>query len=423
MFLGKRIKQIREKRGLSRNEVCNGIVSISHYSNIELGRYSPSYDTISLIAQRLSVPLHYLTNLHQIDTDIENILSLIEEYIANEDLVAAENLIQEEGLKLEYVSSLRQELQLNLLKFTILISKSPIEALDLFEKDIGSNLDVGELSLDLQKKYFIACGNFYFLKKDYEESIRTYTKSLSHTNDIIESTKISYNIVLCLYKTYRVNEALIRLEEVLITYLQLQKWIKAIDSYNMLGILFLTKREFDQAENYLNKGIELYSLIPKSNPQLLSRLQHNLGVVYYRKGQWNLALELINNSIETKKSNDIPGFFLQYKLLVKIFIEQKDIINAVKYLEVLKKLSKNKNDKAHVLNLSAAINYLLGKKNEYEKDISRSISILEEEEEWLELIECLDKYAEYLSENKKYKQAYSISKLYVKSLKKIKGWD
>ena len=58
--LGKRIKNIRESKGLTQGDILTGIVSNSHYSNIESGRYNAAKETIKLIAKRLDVPEDYL---------------------------------------------------------------------------------------------------------------------------------------------------------------------------------------------------------------------------------------------------------------------------------------------------------------------------------------------------------------------------
>ncbi|WP_420167139.1 helix-turn-helix domain-containing protein [Caldalkalibacillus thermarum] len=51
---------IRRSLGVSQEWVAKGIVSRSHYSNIENGRYMPAPDVLELIAKKLNVPDKYL---------------------------------------------------------------------------------------------------------------------------------------------------------------------------------------------------------------------------------------------------------------------------------------------------------------------------------------------------------------------------
>jgi transcriptional regulator with XRE-family HTH domain len=61
MSLGKRIEDLRRKRGITTRELATGVqVTSSLISQIEHGKTSPSLDTLRRIAKTLRVPLIYL---------------------------------------------------------------------------------------------------------------------------------------------------------------------------------------------------------------------------------------------------------------------------------------------------------------------------------------------------------------------------
>src|SRR5262245_112504 len=68
MSLGKRIEDLRRKRGLTSRAVATGVqVTSSLISQIEHDKTSPSLDTLRRIAKALQVPLTYLL----LEDDIE----------------------------------------------------------------------------------------------------------------------------------------------------------------------------------------------------------------------------------------------------------------------------------------------------------------------------------------------------------------
>ena len=82
MHIGSRIRRLRESRSLTQKEASSGIISTSHYSNIESGRFEPSNDVLELLADRLDVPICYFQRIYEDDaaspkniTEYEELLS------------------------------------------------------------------------------------------------------------------------------------------------------------------------------------------------------------------------------------------------------------------------------------------------------------------------------------------------------------
>ena len=54
--IGEYIKNYRRKREITQEELCSGICSVSTLSRLELGRQTPSRDTLRALLHRLGLP-------------------------------------------------------------------------------------------------------------------------------------------------------------------------------------------------------------------------------------------------------------------------------------------------------------------------------------------------------------------------------
>lgn len=112
---------------MKQSEVCHGIVSPSHYSNIEACRFTPSIDTMRLIAERLDIPYTYLTNTNSYNSRLEKILLEYEKLIDLNDVQGIGQLMSNSTSSFQYIESIFQEYHFNILKFLELAMSNKIE--------------------------------------------------------------------------------------------------------------------------------------------------------------------------------------------------------------------------------------------------------------------------------------------------------
>lgn len=75
--LGQRIRQIRLERGMTQDQLAEGTFSKSYISAIELGKIKPSLTALSIIAQRLQVPMvNLVSSSVQIRQEADETLTL-----------------------------------------------------------------------------------------------------------------------------------------------------------------------------------------------------------------------------------------------------------------------------------------------------------------------------------------------------------
>lgn len=418
--LGNRIRRVRNLNRLSQTATSKGIVSISHYSNIENGRYAASEDTLSLLASRLSVPSSYFINTHVVSNQMNEMLRMYEEMIERGDTEETQNFMESNRERFEFIASLQDEFYFRVLYFLDLInSKRVLEAAEFYKHHI-SCFDVipSSLTNQMQQKYFFATGIYYFATNNYMESINYFQKSLQINNNTQLSAKISYNIALSYFNLYRYDEAISYVKEASNFYLNLHNWEKTGDCYNLLSILLREKRLLAEAEDFIHRGFDISN---EGSFELRAKLFHNLALIKLDQGLYEEAIENINKSILLKQNIGSVNLFISYKVKLDILLTNKDILSLKKELKHAQKYIKTKIDKANFQFIEANMHYLMEDYDSYENLIEQSIEAYLVQESWINLDPATDHYSSYLEERSKYKKALKIQKLCTLSVKKLLG--
>ena len=415
--LGKRIKNIRESKSLRQEDVFTGIVSSSHYSNIESGRYNAATDTIKLIANRLDVPENYLLSS---DINCNETQDLLEEYeflVETDNIQATSTFLIQNKARLKYIPSINQEAYYQLICFLHLLNSHKYkEALDLFEK-----YPMNEIQVSFEEKqrriYLYASGIYYFMINSHKNSIAFFKELLNISDDTsIYKPKVLYNIAMSLYNTYKFSEAIEYAKKSEILYLQLHEWVKVGDCYNLLVVLNRDIKNYKLAETYLEKG---FNIVKPDSFELLARLYHNSSLISFDKGNYKEALENVNRSIEIKSNKSITGMFVSYKLKLNILLNIDDLLMINKTLKKASKFIETKVHEAQFLYIEAKKYYILGGMDLYETNIIKAIKILQTQKSWKELITVAEHYSSFLERNKKYKKSLEFQKICTNSMKNM----
>lgn len=396
-------------KGFSREYVYTGIVSNSHFSNIEKGRYQPPTETLRLMAKRLDVPSHYLTDFYEDDSEIVEVIECIESGIKNHQFQQAQSIFNKYQEKLTYVSSVWQELNLNLLRFDVYANlHQNDEAKKLFERELQGIIDLQDVPPELQYKYLKICGTYFFMQKDYEQSLLHYQQALNSSYAVADQIPVRYNLALCYYQLGNIEKACNSLNKVLHYELRIQNWIAAIHSYNLFGALFQKEKDYQQAQSYYQYGIALSELIQLKEVLIIGKLYHNLGLVYFEQENYEEAEKMLLHCLELRKDAPQIDKVKTIYLLINIYIKQGSLNRADDKLEQYKAVIPN----SLVIFSRAKIAYAQQNYDDFEQYILQAMRLFEEEKEDVYLVEALEYYIPYLEEKRKYKQAYELLKRY-----------
>lgn len=411
-----RLKKIREKRGMKQSEVCHGIVSASHYSNIEACRFTPSADTIRLIADRLDVPYTYLVNTNSYNAELEEKLLEYETLIELRDIERIEQLLAASSRFFQYIDSILQEHYYFILKFLELVMSNNIkEAVAHYDENI-SDFDTSSLNFKTYKKYLYASGLYNYYKKNYKESIRFYLETLDMDKSF--KSRIFYNISLCFYLQGLNSNALFYAKSANELYLKEHKWDKAGDCYNLIAVIHREMGNLGESEKYIQKGFDIANI---SSNGINPKLYHNLALIRKDQGDIKSALDYTQKAITLKSSLNANDIFISYRVQLNIFLEKRDVFNLKNTLKIAEVHVVTPLELASVRFFDAQLKWLTGSYQKYEKLISEAIKVFLDYEDWRSLKYATEHYSLYLENNHKYKKALELQKLCNLALKNEKG--
>jgi len=146
-LIGKLVRQLRKQRGMTQEELADGILSRTNLSRLENGEQLPHKDKLDVLLQRLGLNSHeaysHYLSVKEFDFSVkcDDILSLI----ANNKNEEAETLIDElsafpefnEGIKKQLLLSYRAFIMINLKQDNYEIRKFILEALQITIKSFS----------------------------------------------------------------------------------------------------------------------------------------------------------------------------------------------------------------------------------------------------------------------------------------------
>ncbi|WP_438310626.1 tetratricopeptide repeat protein [Sporosarcina sp. FA9] len=419
--LGNRIKRIRLSNQFSQVDVCQGIISTSHYSNIENGRYHPNVETLSLLALKLSVPESYFKNSYEESKQIQELLKIYEQKIEADDTEETNFFYQSNKELLEFIPSFKQEFQFHLLRFLHLVKLRDLAGVIALYTEKIEVIQTPEDSLNaetLQRYFYVSGLYFYFIKK-YDASIDYLKKTIEISMDPSFRAKITYNLSLALYSQYKYDEALLYAKEAKSIHLEMHNWIRTGECYNLIAVLLRKKNRPTESEEYIEKG---FSITNDEAGELRATLYHNLALIRMDQGNYKAALDNINTCININKKNQKTYLFAPYRIKCKILLLTEDILQLIKTVAIVYNYVRSKTDEAHYQFIMAQMDYLLEDYRSYENSINKCIDIFHTESSWKNLKDAAKHYSLFLEERKRYKSALAQQKLCTLALEKMNNW-
>jgi transcriptional regulator with XRE-family HTH domain len=420
LLVGRRIKRIRTKNGLKQSEVYRGIVSASHYSNIENDRYSPSNETLRLIGDKLLVPHSYLLEIHKDNIELNVLLHTFANLINNGKPEEIAVFLETHKDVFEFIPSIKQEAYFNLLLFLNLYYFNDTNlALEFYKNNIEEYGDfLSDFDLEQQQKYHYISSLYYYQIKKFEISVIHLKKVLKYEEDLFLKPKITFNIAATLYNLYQYDEALVYAKDAKTLYLNAFNWEKTADCCNLIAVLLKEKNLLNESEEYIKKG---FHLSKEDSYELRAKLHHNLALIRREQENYKEAMENINICIQLKSKIESTSLFDSYREKLKILLLIEDIVLLNRTLTNAHALIRSKTNEAHYHFIVAQKNFILKEITAYEISISKSIDIFLAQEEWKELRRAAEHYSIFLEVNKKYKKSLEHQKLCTLALKKIYG--
>lgn len=407
---------------MPQDAICKGVISRSHLSNIESGRYEAVEDILEILAERLDVPKEYLLNFSEVNVELDKLLLSFKEAI-EVDLAKAHDILENITKQHSLINSLDQEAYFFLLECCFYLKKHDIErARQIFYLEflpLINEKKITCLPTHMREKYYYSKGVLHYYKKDYLQSYKFYLQHLLLINDNIKKGAIFFNIALVLLKLYDVNNAISYAKEARSLYLNELQWNKAADAYNLTGVLYWEEKEFDMAEEQLLKALDIAN--QHSLEELKGRIYHNLGLVYRAKQNQEKSLHYLFKSLDMKKKANHPSIYMSYRSILNIYIEQGMIQEAIQFLEEAQADCEDQLEANYLKVIEARLHLKMGQNKVYEVLFTEAIKVFQSNERWKHLIIFSEELGNYFSHIRKYKSASHYYKTSVEASKKLYG--
>jgi transcriptional regulator with XRE-family HTH domain/Tfp pilus assembly protein PilF len=422
--IGRRIAKIRRVKNIPQESICKGVVSRSHLSNIESGRYEPAEDILHILADRLGVPNDYLLKSDEVDEDLEQLLASLRKQL-NVDVVKAEEILHQIKDKYPFIHSVYQEAYFFLLESCYYIKKRDSKtSKNILENEflplINENR-IDAIPTQLREPYYYIRGVLSYYQQDYLQCYQYYLQQLQLVDSNIQKAAIYFNISLTLWKLHDIINAISYAHKARTLYFDEHQWYKAADAYNSLGILYWENNELNHAENQLMKALDMAEQYKYH--ELKGRIYHNLGLVYMDRQAFPQCLDYFKQSLKLKKKIKHPSINMTYRSILNIYIEQNLVDEAKIILKEAQASCVDEVEINHLRVIEANLNLILGQRNVFESTMKDCINFFNSNRYWKHITLFSEDLADYYQRSRKYKQASEYYKMSIKAYKKLNGSD
>jgi len=304
LHIGKRLLYLRKKNSLSLEQAAQGIVSSTHLSNIENGRFQPSDEILQLLAKKYNVPEKYLLAYDKKDPQIDQPLKEVLFFLITDKTAEAETRLKKVREK-GFIPHLEQELEYNILHTCMLVKKNLPYEEELEKLNLLVNGDELEYPSYVHQCYAYLMEQISFRQGDFEKCYHYIQIFLKYNLPPSVYATIQFHLLIILFHLRKRILAVKQAEKGLKIFFQNHQWKFVTETYNILLAIYWTEEDYETALNYGKKALELAETFKFEDTK--SRVYHNLGITYKSLKMYETAEEMLAKSIELhRKANQFP---------------------------------------------------------------------------------------------------------------------
>jgi len=304
LHIGKRLLYLRKKNSLSLEQAAQGIVSSTHLSNIENGRFQPSDEILQLLAKKYKVPEKYLLAYDKKDPQIDQPLKEVLFFLITDKTAEAETRLKKVREK-GFIPHLEQELEYNILHTCMLVKKNLPYEEELEKLNLLVSGDELEYPSYVHQCYAYLMEQISFRQGDFEKCYHYIQIFLKYNLPPSVYATIQFHLLIILFHLRKRILAVKQAEKGLKIFFQNHQWKFVTETYNILLAIYWTEEDYETALNYGKKALELAETFKFEDTK--SRVYHNLGITYKSLKMYETAEEMLAKSIELhRKANQFP---------------------------------------------------------------------------------------------------------------------
>jgi HTH-type transcriptional regulator, quorum sensing regulator NprR len=299
-MVGQRIRYYRKTKGLTQEELAQGICSVSYLSKIEKGDAKSSEEVINLLCKRLGISPE--------EVDEGKILEMLNEWnmmMVNRHFEKAEEAYQAIDENMKGISEPNLLLRFKLFKarYYLVHSTPNIELAKEYLDSVNELFE--QLPNDLKFYLYTFNGMYYNYSKRYQDALESFNKAdkqFNQTSNLseIEAAIVYYFIGLTHNYLLHISSVANYAYKAIGIFDREYCYSRSADCQILLGLSYRRARNYEKAKYHLNLALK-YSTVFKDK-YTSGVILHNLGYVAACQNQHEKAIEYLKESLTYKES-------------------------------------------------------------------------------------------------------------------------
>lgn len=407
MYIGKRIRKIREQQGLTRKQLAHGIVSYSYLSNIENGITQGSPEILSLLAERLQIPPFYLnsqTQIKELNFDIQKAVDAIKQ----QNIFTAKKLVINIEKDYKFIPNFKQEICYLIIKVFILFRELKyVRAINLFRNELSllcSEDDIRLLNQDIQHLYNLLKVFTFLKQRNFNQGLYYIKKSLVLGCSDIQKAELFFYLAYCYRGNHQYLGAINQARKSLLKFKELDSFKTQYHCLNLLGTLYWDTKRTEASELLL---LESRNMAKRDeNIFFLTYNYVNLSLIYAAKQRQDLSCKLIKDVVEIRENLKQGDLSNPYILIIEMLIKSgRDLSEAEYYIDKLQAMEYDGRTSLMLQLLIAKMELKKGKEKAYEEQVSHLLSTISDEQYFYDITSFMLEFGKHLKRKKRYKDA------------------
>ncbi|WP_028784056.1 tetratricopeptide repeat protein [Thalassobacillus devorans] len=351
MNIGNRLNYIMKAHKRPAPDFSDEKIMEVEWEQLLSGRLPLTESQAEYLADLWQIPTAYFVDYNKKDLAVyRKLRSLQHELLTNQEQASQTIHSLDESWAL---SSLTQEVIFHLLKSIYLYKNNYKAEAEQIETDYLSFMlpdhNLLTESSAFQKALFYYYGVKYFYEGKQEESFGYFERLLEKTNNEDEVVSIMQNLALITMNNQDFDQAIAYMKRLHAFSLDHNNSRGLSIALNYLGVLYMLKESYPPAIHYFEKMREL-----DLDPVTESRMQHNLGVLYYKLHKYHQALEKYRAALQLIEEHELEeGHFNELHAIAKVNFILKNKETADEYLKKAKQAAVNEEEIALLTLLEA----------------------------------------------------------------------
>jgi len=410
--LGSRLKAARIARGLTQQELANGLATKGFISLVERDRLTPSLPKLRLLADRLGEPLTHFVR-EPVPNDPTYLLRTIELAIKAKEPRRALAIVRE-ALPLPLTANQRAELHRLWGIASWARDRKPRALANLYKAAALAPPDDPELNAAIYVEIGAVLGSDERFSASMEASLRALgwlDKARQGDSDL--RARVLTNLANASYRLGQTQEAIKYLQEALRAATDAESLLRMANAHMALGITARAAGEFEQAIKHCDRALSIHRQIGQL--KIANQILSNLGDAYFASGNLPEARRYQGECLQrARQFNDQIAVAASATELARYALAENDLEETIRLAQEGRAASIAAKDhlyQATALALEGCANEKLGRHDFADQRFREAFRMLLEREARTKLAEISAMYSDLLRDRRDAERALAFMRM------------